>query len=1342
MGCRAVLFAGGFCAALATACLARADKRVLVIGIDGAGGSYFEAANTPNIDALVAKGSARFDWLNEAALAPNPPEGYGASGVNWSTITTGASAAHHGVTDNSFTGSRYDQYPHFFKYIEQQKPELFTASIVDWAPINDLILGSGTADLALGGISDNAVRDATVNLMQTGNPHAVFLHFDQVDAAGHGIGWGTGAYYTALANVDALVGNIMGALNARPGVGSGVEDWLVMVTADHGGEGTSHFASQGLINWKTPFVISGPSVPDGIALQQGTLRDVATTALWHLGIDPFSTAVDGNVVGIPFGSPNGVVGDVNQDGVVSGNGKGPLATDDVTAFVAGWMTRGHASAPAAYMHGDLNLDRVTDLRDWIILNRLNPAMGQAALAGLAVPEPAAWILAGVGIALVARRRRMARPPLGRSRSAQARITTVVAVMSGVAACVGLGEWPCDAAIVDDLIGLYQFEDAFLDTSGSPTASHGIPVGSPQFAPGKIGQAMQLTGVQDYLSLPQTAELDFGTTTDFSLSMWIRQDDFLSDPAVLSNKNWNSGDNVGINWAVKGNGIFDLNTKAGGGARRDLDTAANSASLGVGAWSQVTMTVDRDGATKLYINGVNTGTIPVTSQGSFNGSLPWNIGQDGTGEYGVEFTGAVDELAIWRRAITSAEATQLYNNGAGLNLGSLVVESRLKLVIDRTTGDIAIQNNTGQPQNLIGYQIKSESGVFNRAAWTPIAGRLDGSGSGAVDQQDWVVLTAPNSAYDLSEAALGLGTIAGGGRIDLGHGVWTRYFEDLGDVEFLYADGVGDEPLSGLVEFRGNGGASYLPGDLNFDGFLDSDDWLTLAGGFGGSLANLSAAARYRRGDLDNDGAHSLDDVAIFRQQYDAVHGAGALAAMLRTIPEPTGMALLGVCAAGVLAVRPSGRSRRCRAVLALALAALFTSADATAVAAVLFQQNFDGLALGPHVDETTAGSNVWTNAPPAAWSIDNAGVPGGGVTEWRGWAFTDPTWWATTAADQGRSQFTKGAGVVAVADPDEWDDLPRNAGTYNSFLRTPTISLVGVGAGAGRLGFDSSWLPEDTQTATITASYNGGPAVEVMRWTSVTGDGHFKPGNTNETVVVPLNNPAGATSVRLSFGMTNAENDWWWAIDNVRVFTPLTLQVDVQTGGMQLLGDASVAITGYEISSLNGSLNPSGWKAGNLDAQNVGAPKAAAADFNGVGGVTGDDLGTWNAALGVNSAADADKDGDSDGADFLRWQRQWGATADPGSTWLTLLAANTKLIESYLLGSSTFAAGVSLGSGYNTDVDARDLAFSYTTSAGDRAAGFVTYTNLPAAQAAPEPAGLQLAPLALALLAGTRRRRG
>lgn len=170
-----------------------------------------------------------------------------------------------------------------------------------------------------------------------------------MDAAGHSIGWGSQQYYTALQNVDSLIGSIMTSLNARPGVGSGAENWLVLITADHGGQGFGHDASQGLINWEVPYVISGPAVVDDIQLPQGTLRDVVPTALWHMGIDPFALGLDGTVRGLAVTPPNGLIGDLNQDGVVAGDGTGPIATDDVTTFVQGWLTNGAGSIVARYV---------------------------------------------------------------------------------------------------------------------------------------------------------------------------------------------------------------------------------------------------------------------------------------------------------------------------------------------------------------------------------------------------------------------------------------------------------------------------------------------------------------------------------------------------------------------------------------------------------------------------------------------------------------------------------------------------------------------------------------------------------------------------------------------------------------------------------------------------------------------------------------------------------------------------------------------------------------------------------------------------------------------------------
>jgi hypothetical protein len=217
-----------------------------------------------------------------------------------------------------------------------------------------------------------------------------------------------------------------------------------------------------------------------------------------------------------------------------------------------------------------------------------------------------------------------------------------------------------------------------------------------------------------------------------------------------------------------------------------------------------------------------------------------------------------------------------------------------------------------------------------------------------------------------------------------------------------------------------------------------------------------------------------------------------------------------------------------------------------------FQEDFEGVELGTSPEENAGTPGVWTDTPPEGWFIDESGIPGigdpavDGMTDWAGWALTDKDWWTNVAGDQRRSEFTLGQGTIAVADPDEWDDAAHPddynvaADPYDTWMSTPPIDISGAQPGTLQLTFDSSWRPEYDgdyhQTANITAFYNDQDPVEVLLWESDSTSPNFKDDNsTNETITVDLNNPPGATSVTLTFGLYDAGNDWWWAIDNLKV---------------------------------------------------------------------------------------------------------------------------------------------------------------------------------------------------------------
>ncbi|MFT4986173.1 MAG: hypothetical protein ACI8U0_001815 [Flavobacteriales bacterium] len=206
-------------------------KKVLLIGIDGCRPDAVSAAATPNLDVLMANGTFTLDALNTGVTS---------SGPGWSSLLTGVWPEKHGVVDNSFSGSDFTNYPHLFKRIEEYDSSLETVSIVQWHPINDQI-AAPEADITVN-VSDHTdfvVTEANVHL-GTGDPDVIFLHFDDVDHAGHSFGFSPSVtqYISAIETVDTGIGQILNTLTNRPNYAS--EDWAIIVSTDHGGLGTSH----------------------------------------------------------------------------------------------------------------------------------------------------------------------------------------------------------------------------------------------------------------------------------------------------------------------------------------------------------------------------------------------------------------------------------------------------------------------------------------------------------------------------------------------------------------------------------------------------------------------------------------------------------------------------------------------------------------------------------------------------------------------------------------------------------------------------------------------------------------------------------------------------------------------------------------------------------------------------------------------------------------------------------------------------------------------------------------------------------------------------------------------
>ncbi|MCW5558381.1 MAG: hypothetical protein KIT22_11195, partial [Verrucomicrobiae bacterium] len=319
------------------------------------------------------------------------------------------------------------------------------------------------------------------------------------------------------------------------------------------------------------------------------------------------------------------------------------------------------------------------------------------------------------------------------------------------------------AITNGLVVHLPFDGDLQDRSGRGNHAAYARAGSrarrnPSFVAGRFGSAFQYTTRTDgtafeYATLGYPPDLQFGDSGDFSVSFWTSFRENNGDLPFVSNKDWFRSHHAGWAITMQSQGTLRVNL-TGPAAGADFVTAANTPVLRNGNWRHVLVSVQRANAgleswVTLYVDGrpvqrtsqrltgpVDTASLPfVHHSPASTPQTGWavNIGQDGTGVYydlgGAGVTDArIDDLGIWRRALTDAEAAAIHAAGvAGLDLSRAAVPARLFVTAS-----------------------ESEAELF----W-PGAPRTDLEFRPALDSSDWlpVPLSGPTNAVRLPLSAL-------------------------------------------------------------------------------------------------------------------------------------------------------------------------------------------------------------------------------------------------------------------------------------------------------------------------------------------------------------------------------------------------------------------------------------------------------------------------------------------------------------------------------------------------------------------------------------------------------------
>jgi len=217
----------------------------------------------------------------------------------------------------------------------------------------------------------------------------------------------------------------------------------------------------------------------------------------------------------------------------------------------------------------------------------------------------------------------------------------------------------------NLIANYRFEDGFKDTASGPTAHNGVGVnGASITGNGVYGKRVKfLDQLQQGVQVSDHADLNFGSDTDFTISLWMKRHGTIpsglpnggaSDGVLLCKQDSSNGASPGWGLYATSDGGVQWNIA---GSSHKSGTILGGATLADDLWHHILVSNDRSGSVRCYVDGAMAKSFSISGAGSVNNTLPLSMGIDGNGAH--SWKGSLDEVAIWSRVLDDSEATDVY-----------------------------------------------------------------------------------------------------------------------------------------------------------------------------------------------------------------------------------------------------------------------------------------------------------------------------------------------------------------------------------------------------------------------------------------------------------------------------------------------------------------------------------------------------------------------------------------------------------------------------------------------------------------------------------------------------------
>jgi hypothetical protein len=217
-----------------------------------------------------------------------------------------------------------------------------------------------------------------------------------------------------------------------------------------------------------------------------------------------------------------------------------------------------------------------------------------------------------------------------------------------------------------------YSDYYNGHDGQAGTNAPIPIA------GIINGGQQFDGMNDEINVAASTDFNFGANENFSIEFWMKHSGSIQDVNVIIGRDDAA---TQLHWwigltATEGKIAFYLTSKTG-----ESYNVIGTTGLGDGNWHHITAVRDAN-QIKIYADGELEGSTATTYNNGFDSpTANLNIGWLNLDD-GYHYDGALDEVAMYRRALDTSVVQEHYWGGL-LNKGycDKFIFGKIKMIVD-------------------------------------------------------------------------------------------------------------------------------------------------------------------------------------------------------------------------------------------------------------------------------------------------------------------------------------------------------------------------------------------------------------------------------------------------------------------------------------------------------------------------------------------------------------------------------------------------------------------------------------------------------------------------------------